>query len=210
MIAGGSKKSKQTGELKDQKRDAVDRETGECFHQSSFASNCVEATSRFLDNQDVMDIVLVDVQLTVHASPRARNVPFVSLRSEAHGIAVLGYPLDVGEIGDGSETVLLSEESGNRGSRFDRLVWRTSKRTPVCYVSSSLSASICKNVQAGQASKNVEDSRLPAGEKGLLRKGKSRMKLQKNRKQFNEGKAALKKTCVPVELIFSKILAAVD
>lgn len=150
-----------------------------------------------------MDIVLVDVQLTVHGSPRARNVPFVSLTSEAHGIAVLGYPLDVGEIGDGSETVLLSEETGARGSRFDRLVWRTSKRTPVCYVSTSLSASISKNVQAGQASKNV-------GEEGLLRKGKSRMKLQKNRKHFNQRKAELKKTCVPVELIFSKILAAVD
>ncbi|KAH6759845.1 hypothetical protein C2S51_016794 [Perilla frutescens var. frutescens] len=215
------RKDQQTFNVKDQDRDVVNTKTGEYLdfeveklHQSSFASNCVEATSSFLNpvntgNQHLMEIVLVDVQLTVDASPQAEDVPFVSLTSGAYGIAVIGYPIDVGEIRDGSETLLLSKESGpcelfgDGGSRLEQLVWKTSRRrrTPVCYVTSPLSASI---------SKNVEGSILPDGENGLLRNGKSVMKLVNNRKTFNQGKTSLNKTCVPVELIFSKILAAVD
>lgn len=214
-----SHKDLQTSNVKDQNRDVISTKTGEHLdlevhklHQSSLASDCAKATSSFLDpvytdNQHVMEIVLVDVQLTVDASPRAENVPFVSLSSGAYGIAIIGYPLDVGEIRDGSETLPLSKESvpcklfGDQGSSFNQLVWKRSRRTPVCYVTTPLPASIAKN---------VEGSILPDGENGLLRKEKYVLKLLKNRKQMNQRKTALNKTCVPVELIFSKILAAVD
>lgn len=140
------------------------------------------------------DGTLEIVQLTVNASPRGENVSFVSLTSEACGIAVMGYPLDVGKIRDGSDTTSLSKESvecnllGDRVNRFDKLVWRTSKRTPVCYV-------------------NFKSSKLPPQENSPLRKETS---LTKNTKQCNQEKTAKNKSCVPVKVIFSKILAAVD
>lgn len=164
-------------------RDHLDLVEVETRHQSPFVSN---ATSSFLEDQDVMEIVLVDVHLSVNASPRAENAPFVSLTSEAYGIAVIGHPLDVGEI---------REESATCKLRLDQLVWRTSKRSPVCYVTSSPCAS-------RQAGKSVKDAMLPPGD----RKEKSLMKLLGNSKQ---GEKASNKTCVPVQLIFSKILAAV-
>lgn len=137
----------------------------------------VESDCSFLDKQDVMEIVLVDVQLSVNQSPRDENAPFVSLASEAYGVTVIGYPLDVGEI------------RGESGARkvFGDLVWRTSKRSPVCYVTSTPCAS----------RKSVQEAMLPAAEKPFV-------KLHKNSEK------ASNKSCVPVELIFSKILAAVD
>ncbi|KAI3453870.1 hypothetical protein Pfo_010533 [Paulownia fortunei] len=205
-------------DLKDQNRDGTDNKTGEYLAfevkeltQSAFFGNCLEVTSSYLD----METALVDVHLTVKASYRAENVPFVCLTSKLNGKAILGYPLEIGELSDSCETLLPRKESVARklfddeGSRFHQLVWRTSKRTPVCYVTNSLSSSISKNVQGGQASKNVEDSIPLARENGLLIKEKSLTKLLKNPNQFNQGKAALSRTCVPVELIFSKILAAV-
>ncbi|KAL1569212.1 hypothetical protein AAHA92_00718 [Salvia divinorum] len=137
----------------------------------------VESDCSFLDKKDVIEIVLVDVQLSVNPSPQAENTPFVSLASEAYGLTVIGYPLDVGEI------------RGESGAYkvFGDLVWRTSKRSPVCYVTSSPCAS----------RKSVKDAMLPAAEKPFV-------KLHKNMKKPSN------KSCVPVELIFSKILAAVD
>lgn len=240
LIAGVAKRKmlKLKGELKthngqqsfnvDKNRDGMNKKTGEflCLEveelpQSAFTGNCLEVTSScldpmYIDQQDVMETALVDVHLTVKASHRAENVPFVCLTSESYGTAILGYPLEVGEIRDGSETWLPTKEIvarklfGDKGSRFHQLVWRTSKRTPVCYVTNSLSSSIPKNVQAGKASKIVEDSIPSANENGVLIKEKSLMKLLKNPKQFNQGKTAPNGTCVPVELIFSKILAAVS
>ncbi|XP_057810343.1 uncharacterized protein LOC131024821 [Salvia miltiorrhiza] len=139
----------------------------------------------FLDNKDVMEMVLVDVQMSVNATPHAENAPtpFVSLTSEACGIAVIGYPLDVGEVRDESVACKLFRDRG-------RLVWRTSKRSPVCYVTSS-------------PCKNTRDAMLPA----LLSKEKSLVKLLKN---SNQGKRASNKTCVPVQLILRKIVAALD
>ncbi|XP_047968187.1 uncharacterized protein LOC125212149 [Salvia hispanica] len=137
----------------------------------------VESDCSFLDKQDVMEIVLVDVQLSVNQSPRAENTPFVSLVSEAYGVTVIGYPLDVGEI---------RGESGTR-KVFGDLVWRTSKRSPVCYVTTSP----CAPRKSGQ------EAMLPSAEKPFV-------KLHKNSEK------APNKSCVPVELIFSKILAAVD
>lgn len=134
---------------------------------------------------------LVDVNLTVKANHRAENVPFVCLTSKfMNGKAVLGYPLQIGELSsDDSEC---GELLDGQGRRFRQLVWRTSRRTPVCYVTKSLSPSVSKNVPV-----------LPGGENGTIVKEKSPMK---NRKQ---GDAAAGRACVSVQLVFSKLLAAV-
>ncbi|KAG6397164.1 hypothetical protein SASPL_143329 [Salvia splendens] len=117
------------------------------------------------------------VSTSVNPSPRAENTAFVSLASEAYGVKVIGYPLDVGEIRGDSGALKV----------FGDLVWRTSKRSSVCYVTSSPCAS----------RKSVQEAMLPAAEKPFV-------KLHKNSEK------ASNKSCVPVELIFSKILAAVD
>ncbi|KAL0327739.1 UNVERIFIED_CONTAM: hypothetical protein Sangu_1851900 [Sesamum angustifolium] len=136
--------------------------------------------------------------------------PICCLTSKLNGKAILGYPLEIGELGHASESLLPRKERGacklchDGGSKLHLLVWKTSKRTPVCYITNSLSSSISKNVQSGRASKTVEGST-----NGGL-KEQSPMKLLKNPKQLIERKAASSRTCVPVELIFSKILAAVS
>lgn len=162
-VPSGGEKLKLIEEL--ESPDSDDKETRD---HSSFSSDCVDAT-------------METVQVTVNASPGGENIPFVSLTSEAYGIAVIGYPIDVGEIRDGSDTSSLPKESADcnlfsdRTSRFDKLVWRTSRRTPVCYVNVRREAPLTKNT-----------------------------------KQFNRDKTAKNKGCVPVKVIFSKILAAVD
>ncbi|KAL0371946.1 UNVERIFIED_CONTAM: hypothetical protein Scaly_0876200 [Sesamum calycinum] len=209
-------------DLKNQYRDATENGTGAYLGfeikelpQSAFVSNGLEFSSSCLDpvhtsQQDVRETALVDVNLTVKASYRAENVPFVCLTSKLNGKAILGYPLEIGELGHASESLLPRKERGacklfhDGGSKLHLLVWKTSKRTPVCYITNSLSSSISKNVQSGRASKTVEGST----EGGL--KEQSLMKLLKNPKQLIERKAASSRTCVPVELIFSKILAAVS
>ncbi|KAL0447709.1 UNVERIFIED_CONTAM: hypothetical protein Slati_1898800 [Sesamum latifolium] len=189
------------------------------FPQSAFVSNGLEDSSSCLDpvhtgQQDVRETALVDVNLTVKASYRAENVPFVCLTSKLNGKAILGYPLEIGELGHASESLLPRKERGacklfdDDGSKLPQLVWKTSKRTPVCYITNSLCSSISKNVQSGRAGKNVEGSVSPATENGL--KEQALIKLLKNPKQLIERKATPSRTCVPVELIFSKILAAVS
>ncbi|KAK4422476.1 hypothetical protein Salat_1830100 [Sesamum alatum] len=211
--------------LKTQYRDGMENGTGAYLGfeineipQSAFVGNGLEFSCSCLDpvhasQQDVRETALVDVNLTVKASYRAENVPFVCLTSKLNGKAILGYPLEIGELGDGSESLLPRKEGGacklfdDDGSRLHKLVWKTSKRSPVCYITNSLSSSISKNEQPGRASKTVEDSISPATENGL--KEQSLIKLLQNPKQLIERKAAPNRTCVPVELIFSKILAAV-
>ncbi|KAL2234622.1 UNVERIFIED_CONTAM: hypothetical protein Sindi_1194400, partial [Sesamum indicum] len=213
-------------DLKNQYRDATENGKGAYLGfeikelpQSAFVSNGLEFSSSCLDpvhtsQQDVRETALVDVTLTVKASYRAENVPFVCLTSKLNGKAILGYPLEIGELGDASESLLPRKERGacklfdDDGSKLHLLVWKTSKRTPVCYITNSLSSSISKNVQSGRASKTVEGSISPSTEDGL--KDQSLRKLLKDPKQLIERKAAPSRTCVPVELIFSKILAAVS
>ncbi|KAL0407997.1 UNVERIFIED_CONTAM: hypothetical protein Sradi_1734100 [Sesamum radiatum] len=213
-------------DLKNQYTDATENGTGAYLGfeikelpQSAFVSNGLEDSSSCLDpvhtsQQDVRETALVDVNLTVKASYRAENVPFVCLTSKLNGKAILGYPLEIGELGHASESLLPRMERGacklfdDKGSKLPQLVWKTSKRTPVCYITNSLCSSISKNVQSGHASKTVEGSISPATGNGL--EEQALIKLLKNPKQLIERKATPSRTCVPVELIFSKILAAVS
>ncbi|KAG8382078.1 hypothetical protein BUALT_Bualt05G0039100 [Buddleja alternifolia] len=147
-------------------------------HDSAF-DNHIEICSNYLET------TLFDVELTAKASCRSENVPFVCLTSKFNGKAILGYPLEVGVINGSSKTRNESVE----GKQFDQLVWKTSKRTPVCYVTNSLSSSIAR-------------------ENGGLVKEQSYIKLVKNPNQFKQGKTERSRNCVPVEVIFSKILSS--
>ncbi|KAL7111895.1 hypothetical protein ACP275_05G117900 [Erythranthe tilingii] len=127
---------------------------------------------------------LVDVHLSVETIQGSENVPFVCLTSKLNGEAIIGYPLQIRPL---RETVPPQKLSVSPR----KLVWRTSKRTPVCYV---------QDVRAGGTD---EGSILADRENGMRTKEKPLMK------KFNEGDALLTRTCVSVELVFSKILAAI-
>ncbi|KAL8054051.1 hypothetical protein ABFS82_05G114700 [Erythranthe guttata] len=116
---------------------------------------------------------LIDVHLSVETIQGSENVPFVCLTSKLNGEAIIGYPLQIRALRETLPPQKLSVSPR-------KLVWRTSKRTPVCYV---------QDVKAGENGMRIN-------EKPLMKK-------------FNEGDAVLTRTCVSVELVFSKILAAI-
>ncbi|XP_022886932.1 uncharacterized protein LOC111402862 isoform X2 [Olea europaea var. sylvestris] len=139
-----------------------------------------------IHHRNGLETALIDVDLTVEASYRAEHVPFVCLVSKLNRKAILGHPIEIEEIADSSQTC----------AKFHQLVWRTSKRSPVIYVTNSCVSSTAMDEQAlrGGLRENIL-----AGEQ----------KFSKKPGQFKQGTVPLRRTCVPVKHIFSKILIAV-
>ncbi|KAL6530850.1 hypothetical protein OROGR_014710 [Orobanche gracilis] len=157
---------------------------------SNRLSACVKRENSNRDDATEASL-LFDVQVLVKASCRAENVPFVCLTSQSNGQAILGHPVEIHELkSEFCENLYPEKESGRHkplddgGSRFPRLVWRTARRTPVCYVTSSKDSEI------------VQDSKMPGEE-------------AKYPEKLNQGKEATSRSCGSVGLIFSKILSAV-
>ncbi|KAL6536353.1 hypothetical protein OROGR_012925 [Orobanche gracilis] len=158
---------------------------------SNRLSACVKRENSNRDDDASEASLLFDVPVLVKASCRAENVPFVCLTSQSNGQAILGHPVEIHELkSEFCENLCPEKESGGHKplddgrSRFPRLVWRTARRTPVCYVTSSKDNEI------------VQDSKMPAEE-------------IKNSEKLNQGKEATSRSCGSVGLIFSKILSAV-
>ncbi|KAL6578685.1 hypothetical protein OROMI_008901 [Orobanche minor] len=107
-------------------------------------------------DDDATEASLFDVQVLVKANCRAENVPFVCLTRQSNGQAILGHPVEIHELKrEFCENLCPEKERGGRkplddgGSRFPRIVWRTARRTPVCYATSSKDSEI------------VRDSKMP-------------------------------------------------
>ncbi|CAA0838253.1 Tudor/PWWP/MBT superfamily protein [Striga hermonthica] len=121
--------------------------------------------------------LLFDVRVSINASHRQENVPFVHLRSQLGGQPIVGYPVEIQVLKNKlSKTLCCRREN----SEFDRLVWKTGKRTPVYYV--------MKDRTAGGGSV------MPAGRNG---------------EKLDKGKQSSSRSCVRVELVFGKLLAAI-
>ncbi|KAF8380774.1 hypothetical protein HHK36_028268 [Tetracentron sinense] len=80
--------------------------------------------------------MLVDVDLKVQASYQGERVPLVSLMSRLNGKAIIGHPIQIEALEDGSSDILLStngdfgdEVADNDGSTAVPPVWRTARRT---------------------------------------------------------------------------------
>lgn len=85
---------------------------------------------------------LIDVKVTIQPNYRAEHVPLVSLVSRLSGKAIIGHPIEIEELSDGSTNIFLSksEDAGLKvldnigtGMSLPPQVWRKAKRTPVCY-----------------------------------------------------------------------------
>ena len=99
-----------------------------------------------------MRSMLVDVDLKVQASYRKEPVPIVSLMSKLDGRAIIGHPIQIEALKDGSSDMLFSaiddfsnDGIGYEGSSVLPPAWRTARRTanfrvPRPHISSSNAA----------------------------------------------------------------------
>ncbi|XP_020214692.1 uncharacterized protein At1g51745 [Cajanus cajan] len=80
--------------------------------------------------------MLVNVDLKVQASYRKEHVPFISLMSKLDGRAIVGHPIQVEALKDGSSDILFpaiddfnNDGTGFEGSSVLPPAWRTARRT---------------------------------------------------------------------------------
>lgn len=71
--------------------------------------------------------MLIDVDLKVQARYQGGHVPLVSLMSKLNGMAIIGHPVHIEVLEDGSSALLLS--STGFGDTAAPPIWRTAKRT---------------------------------------------------------------------------------
>ncbi|KAL6008265.1 hypothetical protein ACLOJK_033771 [Asimina triloba] len=82
-----------------------------------------------------MGPMLLDVDLKVHASYQGERVPLVSLMSRLNGKAIVGHPIQIEKMEDGSSNLILSkhavgdERPDSDGNTGLPPVWRTARRT---------------------------------------------------------------------------------
>lgn len=128
--------------------------------------------------------MLVDVDLKVQASYRKEPVPIVSFTSKLDGRAIIGHPIEIEALKDGSSDNLFSaiddtgnDEIGYEGSSVLPPAWRTARRTanfrvPRSHISSSNVAETA-DFSLDQE-RNIESAKLNGGSSShkasLLRK----------------------------------------
>ncbi|KAL5973609.1 hypothetical protein ACLOJK_030262 [Asimina triloba] len=84
---------------------------------------------------DGVEPMLMEVDLKVQASYHGERVPLVSLMSRLNGKAIIGHPVQIEAMEDGSSNLLVSTNvSGNKLPEYDGNtglppVWRTARRT---------------------------------------------------------------------------------
>ncbi|KAG5524384.1 hypothetical protein RHGRI_031143 [Rhododendron griersonianum] len=165
---------------------------------------------------NMMQMTLTDVELKIQASYRREHVPLVSLMSRLNGKSIIGHLVDVEASDEGSLEILLgrnhetSRKFSNNGSATIQPAWRTSRRTPVCYVPQD-------DQNPGNLGLKARERRLPPKKFLLKALKKPRLSNQKSRTlssfDSEQGKDSMamanRVTCVPVKHIFSKLLVAV-
>lgn len=168
---------------------------------------------QFSDTDNTMQMNLTDVEVTVQPSYRREHVPLVSLMSRLNRKSIIGHLIDVEESDEGSLEILLAKTSrkfSNNGSATLQPAWRTSRRTPVCYVPHD-----DKIQNPGNLGSKAREKLLPP-KKFLvksLKKPSSPNQKTRTPSSFNTEQAkdstANRVTCVPVKHIFSTLLVAV-
>lgn len=109
--------------------------------------------------------MLVDVDLKVQASYQKGRVPIVSMTSKLNGKAIIGHPIQIEAVEDGSSECLIPANNyfGNAVVDHDRTLtpaWRTVRRTNFRVPRSVLSSSPNGDMAAGSHSVLDEGRRL--------------------------------------------------
>ncbi|KAL3500064.1 hypothetical protein ACH5RR_039157 [Cinchona calisaya] len=208
------------------------------FHSPSVGNYLEDSDSLcfdpvYADYQNTMEAMLMDVDITVQANYRKEHVPLVSLMSKLNKKAIIGHPIEVVVLKENPEVFIVRKDSVNHmvdNAEFKghQLVWRTSKRTPVCYITNPNShAPDEKGEQASKAFGNsnleVKTNNIVQEEESLLNppkngnfSGQNGYNVQITNKSSKEvslvkqgGILLQGATCVPVKLIFTKLFFAV-
>ncbi|XP_060171550.1 uncharacterized protein At1g51745-like isoform X1 [Lycium barbarum] len=122
--------------------------------------------------------MLVNVDLKVQSSYQREHVPMISLTSKINGQAIVGYPVQIEVLSNGSSESLLWAVDGNFPETSDndtalQPMWRTARRTgnvrvPRPHASSALdNAEGIKHVQGFDRDKNVQKASVG----GVVQKG---------------------------------------
>ncbi|MCD7461677.1 hypothetical protein HAX54_046801 [Datura stramonium] len=213
-----------TESFENMSRDANQKSKPSSGNSFSDDTSCQNLSSKFTTRKNSTK-TLVDVHMTVQGTYRGEHTPLVSLMSRLNGKAIVGHPINIEVLYDSSMLPVKKESSDQLKniSRMPQLVWRTSKRTPVCYTSStSSSATKYENIQL--SSKKFGDLSSQARTNGPFN-SKSRGKLSKKPNMSEDKprtlyladsriKNAIKDdrlpcaTCVPVKDIFIKLIGA--
>ncbi|XP_060207741.1 uncharacterized protein At1g51745-like [Lycium barbarum] len=176
---------------------------------NSFSEDTSSLSSNFITRKNSTK-TLMDVHMAVQGTYRVEHTPLVSLTSRLNGKAIIGHPINIEVLYDSSIFPAKKESSYQLKStnRMPQLVWRKSKRTPVCYTSST-SSFATKHESIQQSNKKLGDSSSQARKNGPFNT-KSRGKLSKKPNvSKNKPRTVLPSvTCVPVKDIFIKLIGA--
>ncbi|OVA18484.1 PWWP domain [Macleaya cordata] len=165
--------------------------------------------------------MLVDVDLKVQAtSYQGEHVPLVSLMSRLNGKAIIGHPVQIETLEDGSSDLLLStnndfgeEPAENDGSTALTPVWRTARRTVMHRIPRPHPS---KALEKKSSKKLLKKVSLSSQKTRTLSSIATQQKLNKlsHQKSVNglikpEETGPTTITCIPVKLAFSRLMEAV-
>ncbi|KAM7490962.1 hypothetical protein LguiA_033883 [Lonicera macranthoides] len=155
--------------------------------------------------EDMKDIMLIDADIKVEALYRGEHVPLVCLMSRLNGKAIVGHPVDIEVIEDGSSETGPRKNDDFAPDLFDygksifvQPVWRTSRRTPVRYApkpEDNSTVNNCKLLKKPSLANQKVKKTLGDAER-------------KHGGTVSDVKAT-RVTCIPVNHIFSTLLIAV-
>ncbi|CAN6461292.1 unnamed protein product [Victoria cruziana] len=109
-------------------------EPDDCFHPRFYSSELVSVYDSRYGEDGLFESSLVNVDLKVQASYQGEHVPLVSLMSRLNGKAIIGHPVQIEIMEDGSSELLLADSSfhvdiNERNKSAVPPVWRTARRT---------------------------------------------------------------------------------
>ncbi|XP_074302342.1 uncharacterized protein LOC141633870 [Silene latifolia] len=157
--------------------------------------------------------MLIDVELTVQGKREGEHVPWVSLMSKLNGKAIIGHPIQIETLKDGSTEILMStSDESDRGKVPP--VWRTARRTPRPGHSPQMdvdetlhlhqSGKVRNSVSKGKKTAPRKGGHLPSNQKT---KHLSSLGLDQKIKPIDSSPQTV--ACIPVKLAFSRLLEAV-
>lgn len=158
--------------------------------------------------------VLIDVDLQVKASYQGERVPLVSLMSRLNGKAIVGHPVQIEIVEDGSTSVFLPDtDSGPDDSSGLPPVWRTGRRTIMQRVPRSMIDHPIRKKPVPGKSHKKSSKKVNAHQKS---KSKTKTKTISSLGGSGILGGLIKPdggvplvTCIPVKIVFSRILEAV-
>lgn len=186
--------------------------------QHDYLSNQSLCWNGYYENATIrrgnVEPVLIDVDLQVKASYQGERVPLVSLMSRLNGKAIVGHPVQIEIVGDGSTSVFLPDlDSGPDDSSGLPPVWRTGRRTVMQRVPRSMIDHPIRKKPVPGKSHKKSSKKVNARQKS---KSKTKTKAISSLGGSGILGGLIKPdggvplvTCVPVKIVFSRILEAV-